>query len=129
MGILSAGLAAAKRLANKHLGTSFKVEEQRSTSSPGVFAQKYGMDVPSMKRRRTLRYRHISFPIPDAVTYFIQQGLLRMAETAMWNARGTGHTYNVGINRVKRAIRALPKRERRAARTAFIHKLRASGIK
>ncbi|WWO60338.1 hypothetical protein [Stenotrophomonas phage SB2] len=40
-----------------------------------------------------------------------------------------GETFDLGINRVKRAIRALPKKEQRAARTAFIKNLRASGVK
>ncbi|WPK42320.1 hypothetical protein [Stenotrophomonas phage StenM_174] len=40
-----------------------------------------------------------------------------------------GETFDIGINRVKRAIRALPKKEQRAARSAFIKNLRASGVK
>lgn len=40
-----------------------------------------------------------------------------------------GETFDLGINKVKRAIRALPKKEQRAARTAFIKNLRASGVK
>lgn len=41
-----------------------------------------------------------------------------------------GETFDVGINRAKRAIKSIKnKRERRAARTRFIRQLRVSGIK
>lgn len=41
-----------------------------------------------------------------------------------------GETFDIGINRAKRAIKAIKnKRERKAARTRFIQRLRDSGIK
>lgn len=41
-----------------------------------------------------------------------------------------GETFDVGINKAKRAINAIPdKRERKAARSRFIKRLRESGIK
>lgn len=41
-----------------------------------------------------------------------------------------GETFDIGLNKAKRAINAIPcKRERKAARTRFIKRLRESGIK
>lgn len=60
--------------------------------------------------------------------------VVRGAHVLPGRLRGNGYvhneTFDVGINRAKRAIKAIKdKRERRAARTRFIQRLRSSGIK
>lgn len=73
-------------------------------------------------------------PMPRIPTMSTLDGWMRGAYVLPGRLRGNGYvhneTFDVGINRAKRAIKAIKnKRERRAARTRFIRQLRVSGIK
>lgn len=110
----------------------------RPAGPPLTFSRQYGN--PRYRRsttasrraqsRRNTRYRWVSMPIPETVIGAIKYGFHNLIPRLMRQQKGTGETYNVGINVAKARVRAISnKSERKRARSVLIRELRASGIK